>query len=123
MSPFPFQVATKWDDATSEDRLMLGFFLTPEGNRLIKRGTRHVTRDAGGRPTEILLRLYDDTGVEQVIHGVVENRFSQPSNPYFVWMCLVRWTMPSGAVAWGQDQDTWAPAKYREMRRSIKLGA
>ncbi len=118
-----FQVATKWDEASDEDRLMLGFFLTPQGNRLIKHGTREVARDAEGRPTEVILRLYDETGVEQVIRGVIENRFAQPSNPYLCWMCLVRWTMPSGAVAWGQDQDTWAPAKFRDLRRDLKLAA
>jgi hypothetical protein len=35
------------------------------------------------------------------------------TSPYFVWVSMVRWTMPDGSVAWGEDQDTWSPGSWR----------
>jgi hypothetical protein len=115
-----FQIATKWHDPTSQDRVMLGYLLTQEGNRVLRRGERFVERDSEGRPTAVKVQLFDEDGAEYVAHGTVVSRFAMPTTPYFVWMSLVRWKFADGSEGWGQDQDTWAPAKFREVRRSIR---
>jgi hypothetical protein len=115
-----FQIATKWHVESGEDRIMLGFLLTSGGNRLLTRGTRDVRRDDEGRPIAVDVRLYDEAGKLHVAHGEVVSRFAMPTTPYFVWMSLVRWTMPDGSIGWGQDQDTWAPAQFRALRQAMK---
>ena len=40
-----------------------------------------------------------------------------PSTPWFVWACMVRWTLPDGSQAYGEHQDTWSPGMLRALRR------
>jgi len=115
-----FQIATKWYDEEPNDRVMLGYLLTANGNVVIRRGARFVDRDDEGRPVSVTVELATDDGKTYIARGKVISRFAMPTTPYFVWMSLVEWEFPDGSRGWGQDQDTWAPAKFREVRRAIR---
>ena len=49
--------------------------------------------------------------------GEVLSRLSMPSTPWFVWACVVRWTLPDGSTVFGEHQDTWSPAALRGLLR------
>jgi hypothetical protein len=35
---------------------------------------------------------------------------------------MVRWTLPDGSRAWGEDQDTWSPRAWKEQYLANSLG-
>jgi hypothetical protein len=42
------------------------------------------------------------------------------TSPYFVWVSQMRWTLPDGSVAWGEDQDTWSPGELRSRMDQLR---
>ena len=54
-------------------------------------------------------------GTTFTARGEVVSQMPIHTSPYFVWVSQVRWTMPDGSEAWGEDQETWSPGALRAM--------
>jgi hypothetical protein len=113
-----FHCATKpRQDGTSA---LLGGFVIREGQvRQLVAGERAAIRDADGRPLTLSVSVEDDSGDTAEIRGEVVSQMAMHTSPYFVWVSLVRWTLPDGSTAWGEDQDTWSPGRLRSLRREL----
>jgi hypothetical protein len=119
---FAFHVSTRLDRHTAEWKLMTGFVLGRGEPRAITGVRRIVTRDERGRPASVALNLVDDRGEELSLTGEVVSLLSHPTTPFFVWVSLVRWRLPDGSEAFGEDQDTWSPGKLREFLTGYRAG-
>lgn len=93
--------------------LLGGYVLRDGAVHDLTDGVRTVRRDATGRPISVTLEIRDRGGVAQEISGEIVSQFTMHTSPYFVWVSMVRWTLPDGTVAWGEDQDTWSPGAWR----------
>jgi hypothetical protein len=60
----------------------------------------------------------DEDGCRVAADGEVVSRIALPGTPWFVWACMVRWTLPDGSHAVGEHQDTWSPGMLRAFLRS-----
>ena len=112
-----FHCSTLYDTDARQYRLLSGFVLRGNGLRRVTRAVREVERDRHGRPERIAVRGRDEDGTEFEAHGAVVSRFGLPSTPWFNWVSLVRWTLPDGSEAHGEDQETWSPERLRASRR------
>jgi hypothetical protein len=112
-----FHCSTLLDRSSGEYRLMTGFVLRETGLRRIAEAVRNVERDAHGRPQRVLLEGRDEDGAAFDVSGSVVSRFGMPSTPWFNWVSLMRWTLPDGSEAYGEDQETWSPEQLRTLRR------
>lgn len=100
--------------ADGTQALLGGFVLHHGVTTPLTTGERAVRRDAEGRPLTIELTISTAGGEAQLVRGEVVSRFAMHTSPYFVWVSMVRWTLPDGTTAWGEDQDTWSPNAWRE---------
>jgi hypothetical protein len=112
-----FHCSSLLDAASGEYRLMTGYVLREHGLRRIVEAVRGAERDRQGRPLRIDVRGRDEDGEAFEAHGEVISRFGMPSTPWFNWVSLVRWTLPDGSEATGEDQETWSPARFRSLQR------
>jgi hypothetical protein len=117
-----FHASIRLDRVSGEWRLMTGFRLGPNGTRAVTSARREVRRDERGRPVRVELTLRDDRDEELVITGEVVSLLSHPTTPFFVWVSLVRWTLPDGSYAFGEDQDTWSPGKLQGYLADLRAG-
>jgi hypothetical protein len=91
------------------------------GYRIVAPGTqrelhdlrREVERDPEGRPVRVHVSSTDDAGEPFEATGEVVSQMAMNTSPYFVWVSQVRWQLPDGRIAWGEDQDTWSPGRLR----------
>ncbi|WP_067650842.1 hypothetical protein [Nocardia harenae] len=104
-------------DAEDTSRFMTGFFLADGATTELLDAERTVERDAAGRPVAVTLRVRDAAG-EHEITGVVRGQMTLYTSPYVVFVSSVRWTLPDGGTAYGEDQDTWSPGRLRAYRRA-----
>ncbi|MCB1246901.1 MAG: hypothetical protein KDB69_06535 [Acidimicrobiia bacterium] len=111
-----FHCSSLFDRERSAYRLLTGFVLTEDGKFDLADATRHIERDPGGRPTHIRVEGHIENGEPFTVTGEVISRFGKPSTPWFNWVSLVKWTLPDGSEAFGEDQETWSPERLREMR-------
>ncbi len=111
-----FHVATRLDKS-GQPKLLTGFVLREGSTVALAAGECEVSRDGQGRPTSIELTCTCEDGSELHAHGEVLGRMAQPSTPWFVWVCITRWTFPDGSQATGEHQDTWSPALLRRFLR------
>ncbi len=109
-----FHLSTRWRPDRGEPDLLTGFLLRDGATVALAHGTCDVDRDAGGRPVAVRLRGVTEGGEELEATGEVVSRLSMPSTPWFVWACVVRWTLPDGTQSYGEHQDTWSPALLRQ---------
>jgi hypothetical protein len=114
-----FHCTTLFDDETQQFKLLFGFVLREHGMRTIAEAVREVVRDAQGRPERVEIRGRDEDGVAFQASGELVSRFGMPSTPWFNWVTIVRWTLPDGSEGYGEDQETWSPARFRQLRRSL----
>lgn len=113
-----FHISSKHAADDEDDVLTSGFLLETGGKtRKLVSGRREVARDEQGRPTAIIASVVDEDGRPMVFRGEVISRLAMPTTPYFCWMSLVRWTFPDGSIGFGQDHDSWAPARLRKFLR------
>jgi hypothetical protein len=114
-----FHASTRLDRATGEPAILTGFLLRDGATQPVAIAERSVARDPRGRPVRIELRLVDDAGTELRVAGEVVSRLALPTPHYFVWASIVRWTLPDGTTAWGEDQDTWSPGLLATFLRGL----
>lgn len=112
-----FHCSSLYDREEGTYRLLTGYLLRPDGMRPIAAATRRAERDDQGRPTRIHVEGTDDTGTPFSATGTVVSRFGKPSTPWFNWVSMVRWTLPDGSEAYGEDQETFSPERLRELRQ------
>jgi hypothetical protein len=101
---------------------MLGGFRIVEGEQhQLSSGWREVERDREGRPVRVRVGGTDERGEEFEADGEVVSQLAMNTSPYFVWVSQVRWELDDGALAWGEDQDTWSPSRLRRELPSLLL--
>ena len=108
-----FHVSTRLDRRSGGRALLTGFVLRDGETVGLRDAGCEVRRDVRGRPEVIEIRGVDEHGETVEATGEVVGRLSMPSTPWFVWACIVRWTLPDGSEAYGEHQDTWSPALLR----------
>ena len=112
-----FHCSSLFDRESGRYRLLTGYVLRPEGMRTIAEATRWAERDEQGRPVRVFVEGTDEDGAAFAATGEVVSRFGKPSTPWFNWVSMIRWTLPDGSEAYGEDQETWSPERFRELRR------
>jgi hypothetical protein len=112
-----FHISTRRDKA-GRQVMLTGFLLRDGATTELEDAACEITRDARGRPIALRVRGTGADGRTVEATGEVVSRLSMPSTPWFVWACLVRWTLPDGTEAFGEHQDTWGPAALREHVRA-----
>jgi hypothetical protein len=98
---------------------MAGFRMTGGETARLAGGHREVTRDGDGRPVAVTVTGTDAAGASFEVRGEVVSQLALHTSPYFVWVSLVRWQLPDGSAAWGEDQDTWSPGLFRRLRAAV----
>jgi len=111
-----FHVSTRRDRKTGRQVLLTGYLLRDGTTVPLADATCEVRRDDAGRPVGARVTGTGPDGATLTVEGEVVSRLAQPSTPWFVWACLVRWTLPGGVEAFGEHQDTWAPRALRAAR-------
>jgi hypothetical protein len=94
--------------------MLTGFLLREGSVAPLADGTCDIERDDLGRPASVVVRGHGAEGASLHAHGEVVSRVAIPSTPWFVWACVVRWTLADGEVVYGEHQDTWSPALLRD---------
>jgi hypothetical protein len=118
-----FHVSTRRNPESGRNELLTGFALRGGVAHELAEGTCEIGRDAQGRPERIDVEAGGRDGAAVRARGEVVSRLSMPSTPWFVWACVVRWTLPDGTQVFGEHQDTWAPAALREQVRAAGAAA
>jgi hypothetical protein len=113
-----FHISTRRDRQSGRQVKLTGFLLRDGVTAELDDATCEVARDERGRPIAMVVRGTGADGRTVEATGEVVSRLSMPSTPWFVWACLVRWTLADGAEAFGEHQDTWGPAALREHLRA-----
>jgi hypothetical protein len=112
---YAFQQAVKVHPETGDFALLGGFTLRDGAKIDLASGRRLVERDEAGRPAAITVDAVQSDGTTFTARGEVVSQMPIHTSPYFVWVSQVRWTMPDGSEAWGEDQETWSPGALRAM--------
>lgn len=111
-----FFAATNVGPEGGRDELVGGWVLHEGEIVPVTGGERRVHRDAAHRPAAVELDLELDGGTETWT-GTVHSRLALPTTPYFAWMSLTEWTSGDGVRCWGEDHDSWSPARWRAFCR------
>jgi hypothetical protein len=112
-----FHLSTRWRPDRGQIEMLTGFVLRDGETVPLENGTCEIERDQLGRPASVRLDGRTHAGASFAAQGDVVSRIAIPSTPWFVWACVVRWTLPGGTVAYGEHQDTWSPALLRDRLR------
>jgi hypothetical protein len=112
-----FHVSTRRRRAGDGQEMLTGFTLRDGATRPLADATCEVARDDRGRPVAVRVEGSGDDGAALRAEGEVVSRIALPGSPWFVWACMVRWTLPDGSRAVGEHQDTWSPGMLRAFRR------
>lgn len=96
----------------ARDELIAGWVLRDGVAVAATGGERRVARDGEHQPVRVEVDLEVD-GATETYTGEVASRLALPTTPYFAWMSLTRWDGPGGWTAWGEDHDSWSPARWR----------
>lgn len=112
-----FHLSTRRRPDRGGDELLTGFLLRGGDTIPLSEGTCEIERDELGRPASVRIAGKGDAGASLTAEGEVVSRIAIPSTPWFVWACVVRWTLPDGTIAYGEHQDTWSPALLRDRLR------
>lgn len=112
-----FHVSTRWRPDRGLHEMLTGFLLREGSATSLADGTCEIDRDERGRPVSVLVHGEGADGSALDARGEVVSRIAIPSTPWFVWACVVRWTLADGTVAYGEHQDTWSPALLRDRLR------
>jgi hypothetical protein len=105
-----------------EQQLLGGFTLRGGAMHELTEGRRRAERDAEGRPKRIVVEGRDETGAEVQVVGDVVSQMAMHTSPYLCFISQVRWELPDGSIAWGEDQDTWSPGLWRALRSDLIAG-
>jgi len=109
-----FHLSTRWRPDRELHEMLTGFLLRDGNVAPLVDGTCEISRDDLGRPASVVVRAHGQDGTAFQTRGDVVSRIAIPSTPWFVWACVVRWTLADGTVVYGEHQDTWSPALLRD---------
>jgi hypothetical protein len=113
-----FHFSAIFDEKLGHSRILTGYRLRGGEAAPFEAGSTEVERDAAGRPERVRVTARGEDGEEFEATGTILSRLSQPSTPWYVWVGLVRWTLPDGTEVYGEHQDTWSPAALRKFLRA-----
>lgn len=111
-----FFVATNVAPEGGDDAIIGGWSITDGELSAVTGGLRHVERDDESRPTGVTIEL-ETADSQQSWRAEVHSRLALPTSPYFAWMSLTSWTRDDGTEGWGEDHDSWSPARWRRFIR------
>ncbi|MGV3760230.1 MAG: hypothetical protein ACO1PW_11935 [Actinomycetota bacterium] len=114
-----FFAATNVGPGGGTDEVIGGWVLDGGDVRTVRGGERRVHRDESHRPVTVELWLALDDGEERWT-GQVRSRLALPTTPYFAWMSLTEWTADDGTTCFGEDHDSWSPARWRAFCRGAE---
>lgn len=112
-----FHLSTRERLGKGPAEMLTGFLLRGGEALALRDGSCVVARDPRGRPRRIEVTATGEDGTPFEAAGEVVSRLSMPSTPWFVWACVVRWTLEDGSEVVGEHQDTWSPAALRARLR------
>jgi hypothetical protein len=108
-------------DRGEGDNVTTGYLMRHGQWARLATGTRHVERDAHGRPVEVSIDATDELGRRITASGDVVTRQVFTAYPsMFCWNSLVQWNL-EGVACWGEDQDVWSPRRWRTFVRSLRI--
>lgn len=105
------------DGEAATDAVVGGWVVRDGVATPVTAGERRVERDDEQRPVRVEVDVVVDRATTTYV-GEVASRLALPTTPYFAWMSLVRWRDPDGWEAWGEDHDSWSPARWRAFGRT-----
>lgn len=105
------------DGEDAPDVAVGGWLLRDGVTNPVTGGERRVRRDDEQRPVGVTVAL-DAGGRTHRFDGDVVSRLALPTTPYFAWMSLTRWRGDDGWEGWGEDHDSWSPARWRTFCRT-----
>ena len=104
--------------SSGEDRVNHGFLLRDGRVARVTGGTRVVRRNpARGWILDEVIEGVDAEGRPFRAEGEAVSRIAVNRHSAVTWTSLVRWTLDTGAVAWGEDQDMWPVQAWSRFRR------
>ena len=102
------------------DRIFTGYYMHDGTWAKMVSGTREVERDTQGRPAHVRIEGEDELGRWLQVEGETVSRLFIPGYPsMLVLNSLTRWDL-NGEEAWGEDQDTWSPRRWRDFRAAAR---
>ena len=113
-----FHVSTRRRGGGAGQEMLTAYALRDGAARALTDATCEIARDDRGRPVAVRVHAAGGDGPGLEARGEVMSRIALPSTPWFVWACLMRWTLPDGSHAYGEHQDTWSPGMLRAFLRS-----
>lgn len=114
-----FFVATNVPPGGGEDAIIGGWSITDGQLTPVTGGLRTVDRDDASRPIAVTVDAETADGPQRW-RAEVHSRLALPTSPYFAWMSLTSWTRDDGIEGWGEDHDSWSPARWRRLRRGLE---
>lgn len=118
-----FHASTRYSPRKGRATMLTGYVLRDGQTRALADAHCAVDRDERGRPVRVRVEGTEAGGATLEATGEVVSRLAMPSTPWFVWACVVRWTLPDGSEALGEHQDTWSPGLLRRFLRAGRLPA
>ncbi|MGD9792685.1 MAG: hypothetical protein AB7V43_04320 [Acidimicrobiia bacterium] len=103
-----------------DDLIFTGYYMYDGVWSKMVSGTREVERDDQGRVSWVKIDGHDELGRHLVVDGTTVSRLQIPAYPSL--MCvnsLTRFEL-NGEEAWGEDQDTWSPRRWRDFKASLR---
>jgi hypothetical protein len=79
----------------------------------LRAGTRAIERAEDGGITTITLDVEDESGRRLAARGEPLSRFALPHASVVTWCTALRWTV-DGETIYGEDQDVWPIAQWRQ---------
>lgn len=105
---------------TGEYPVTTGFLIRDGEWAQLTSGSRHVERDAKGRPAVVHITATDTLGRELNARGEIRSRQATTTYPaMFCWNSLAHWEA-DGWTGFGEDQDVWHPRRWREFAAKLR---
>ena len=104
--------------AAGQDRVTSGYWQS-EGQAARLIGGERRTELDGDFPVAVEIDAHDALGRELRVRGECRNRQAvDAGNDLYAVLNLIRWELPDGTVAWGENHDIWARTDWIDAGRA-----